>query len=138
MPGILRTHRRAGRGGGRHRRRLFAAEIADASYRQQQEIDSAERVVVGVNAFVSDFPEVPVQTVDESVEKTQAQRLSVVRAERDPARVRAALADLQAAAREGRNTMPAFMEAAHAYATLGEQMDVLKEVFGVYEEPVLI
>src|SRR5690625_161722 len=138
MPGILRTHRRAGRGGGRHRRRLFAAEIAEASYRQQQEIDSAERVVVGVNAFVSDFPEVPVQTVDKAVEETQAQRLATVRAERDPARAEAALRSLREAAAAGRNTMPAFMEAAHAYVTLGEQMDVLKEVFGVYEEPVLI
>src|SRR5690625_447710 len=117
---------------------FFAADIADASYRQQQEIDSAERVVVGVNAFVSDFPEVPVQLVDEAVEKTQAERLARVRAERDPAAVEAALTALRRAAVDGSNTMPAFMAAARAYATLGEQMDVLREVFGVYEEPVLI
>lgn len=117
---------------------FFASEIGDASYRQQQEIDTAERIVVGVNAFVSDFPEVPVQLVDPAVEKAQAERLARVRNERDPQAVEAALQALRTAAKNGANTMPAFMEAAHAYATLGEQMDVLREVYGVYEEPVLI
>ena len=117
---------------------FFAAEIGDASYQQQREIDSAERIVVGVNDFVSDFPEVPVQLVDPEVEKTQADRLARVRSERDPRAVELALNDLREAARNGSNTMPAFMAAAHAYATLGEQMDVLRDVYGVFEEPVLI
>jgi len=117
---------------------FFASEIGEASYRQQQEIDSAERVVVGVNAFVTDFPEVPVQLVDPAVEVTQAERLARVRAERDPVAVQGALEQLRQAAVDGSNTMPAFMAAARAYATLGEQMDVLREVYGVYEEPVHI
>lgn len=117
---------------------FFSAEIGDASYQQQREIDSAERIVVGVNAFVNDFPEVPVQLVDPQVEKTQAERLARVRRERDDNAAELALADLRTAAVNGSNTMPAFMAAAHAYVTLGEQMDVLRDVYGVFEEPVLI
>ena len=117
---------------------FFSAEIGEASYRQQREIDDGERLVVGVNAFVGDWPEVPVQLVDASVERAQAERLARVRAERDDAAVGEALESLRRAAVEGSNTMPAFMRAAHAYATLGEQMDVLREVYGVFEEPVLL
>lgn len=117
---------------------FFAAEIGDASYQQQREIDTSERIVVGVNAYVNDFPEVPVQLVDPAVEKTQAERLARIRSERDPRAVELALSDLREAATNGSNTMPAFMAAAHAYATLGEQMDVLRDVYGVFEEPVLI
>ena len=117
---------------------FFATEIGDASYQQQREIDSKERLVVGVNAFAGDFPEVPIEPIDPEVERVQAERLAKVRAERDDAAVAGALEALRNAAKQGTNTMPAFMTCAHAYATLGEQMDVLREVYGVYEEPVLI
>lgn len=117
---------------------FFAQEIGDASYQQQREIDSKERLVVGVNAFAGGFPEVPIELVDPAVERVQAERLARVRAERDDAVVASALEALQSAAKNGANTMPAFMACAHAYATLGEQMDVLRDVYGVYEEPVLI
>jgi len=60
------------------------------------------------------------------------------RRERDPKAVEVALQGLRDAARNGRNTIPAFMACAHAYCTRGEQMDVLREVYGVYKEPVLI
>ncbi len=114
---------------------FFAQEIGEASYREQREIDSGERLVVAVNAFAGDFPEVPIQLVDAEVTRVQQQRLSRVRAERDPEGVAAALEKLRDAARNNRNTMPAFMACAHAYCTLGEQMDVLREVYGVYQEP---
>ncbi len=117
---------------------FFAREIGDASYAQQREIDRRERLVVGVNAFEQEAAEVPLQLVDREVAEVQAARLERVRRERDDREVRAALDDLRAAAVDGRNTMPAFLRAAHAYCTLGEQMDVLREVHGVYEEPVLI
>ena len=80
----------------------------------------------------------PVQLVDPDVARVQNERLERVRRERDPARAAQALDALRSAARDGRNTMPAFLECAHAYCTLGEQMDVLREVFGIYQEPVLI
>ncbi len=117
---------------------FFAREIGDASWLAQREIDSKRRLVVGVNAYVQDHPEVPIQLVDPSVVEVQQQRLARVRAERDRSEADAALADLRAAAKDGRNTMPAFMRCAHAMCTLGEQMDVLREVYGVYQEPVLI
>ncbi len=117
---------------------FFAREIGDASYQQQREIDSKERIIVGVNEFAGDYPEVPVEPINPEVERIQAERLARVRSERDPKAVEAALNGLREAAKRGHNTMPAFMAAAHAYCTLGEQMDVLREVYGVYEEPVLI
>ncbi|HEX7039180.1 MAG TPA: methylmalonyl-CoA mutase family protein [Trueperaceae bacterium] len=117
---------------------FFAREIGDASWHYQREVDDKRRIVVGVNEYVQDHPEVPIQLVDPSVAEVQKERLARVRRERDQAEARAALAELEAAAKEGRNTMPAFMACAHAYCTLGEQMDVLRKVFGVYQEPVLI
>ncbi|HRP46673.1 MAG TPA: methylmalonyl-CoA mutase family protein, partial [Trueperaceae bacterium] len=116
----------------------FAREIGDASWRQQRDIDERKRLVVGVNAFEQDAQQVPIQLVDAAVLRVQQERLAKVRSERDPVAVEAALTELRNVAREGRNTMPAFMKAAHAFCTLGEQMDVLREVYGVYEEPVLI
>jgi methylmalonyl-CoA mutase N-terminal domain/subunit len=118
---------------------FFAAEIGDASYRYQRELDKKERIVVGVNEFQDDAPlSVPILLVDKEVERVQSERLARVRRERDPIRHRAALEALRRAATLGQNTMPAFLECAHAYATLGEQMDVLRGVYGVYEEPVTI
>ena len=117
---------------------FFAAEIGDASYQQQREFDTAERLTVGVNAFVSEAQETPLLPFDPEVERVQQQRLEQVRRERDPQAARDALDELQKAAREGSNTMPAFMACAHAYCTLGEQMHVLREVYGSYQEPAVV
>jgi len=117
----------------------FLREIGDASYRFQQEVESGERLIVGVNAFQDEKEiEVPIQLIDPEIERIQAKRLARVRRERDPERVQAALEGLRRAAATGQNTMPHFVEAALAYATLGEMMDVLREVYGVYEEPVMV
>ncbi len=118
---------------------FFATEIGDASYRYQRELESKQRIIVGVNDFKSDAPlNVPIMVMDKDVERVQVERLARVRRERDPVRHNAALEGLRVAATLGHNTMPAFLECAHAYATLGEQMDVLRGVYGVYEEPVTI
>jgi methylmalonyl-CoA mutase N-terminal domain/subunit len=117
---------------------FYAREIGDAAYEQQRAADSGERITVGVNRFAGEYPEVPIEPIDPEVERSQATRLARMRAERDPVRAERALARLREAAVRGTNTMPAFLEAAHAYCTLGEQMDVLRSVYGVYEEPVLI
>ena len=117
----------------------FQQEIADASYTYQLELERDERKVVGVNAFTEQkSPGVPILQVDPTVERTQAQRLAHVRQERDPQRASEALGELRQAAKEGRNTMPHFVEAALAYTTLGEMMDVLREVHGVYQEQALV
>ena len=118
---------------------FFATEIGDASYRYQRELDAKQRIIVGVNDFKDDAPlSVPILLMDKDVERVQTERLTRVRRERDPVRHKAALEELRVAATLGQNTMPAFLECAHAYATLGEQMDVLRGVYGVYEEPVTI
>ena len=75
---------------------------------------------------------------DAEVERQQQARLERVRRERNPQAAAGALESLHAAAKEGRNTMPAFMACAHTYCTLGEQMDVLREVYGVYQEPAVV
>ena len=117
----------------------FLREIADASYKYQKEVESGERIIVGVNAFQDDEEiEVPLLQVDPEVERVQCERLARVRRERDPERVKEALEGLRQAAVEDRNTMPHFVECALAYCTLGEMMDVLREVYGVYEEPVMV
>ncbi len=116
----------------------FLREIADASYRFQQEVERGERIIVGVNAFQDEGLNVPIQLIDPAVEQVQNQRLAQVRRERDPEAVQQALANLRQAAKEGRNTMPYFVECALAYCTLGEMMDELRAVYGVYEEPVLV
>jgi methylmalonyl-CoA mutase N-terminal domain/subunit len=117
---------------------FFAAEIGDASYRQQREFDTAERLTVGVNAFVSEGPQTPLLPFDPEVERAQQARLAQVRRERNPQAAQAALENLRAAATEGRNTMSAFMACAHAYCTLGEQMGVLHGVYGSYQEPAVV
>ena len=117
----------------------FQRSLSESAYRYQKELESGERLVVGVNAFADEkAPEVPILRVDPEVERVQAERLARLRRERDQERVKRALEGLRQAAASGQNTMPHFVEAALAYATLGEMMDVLREVWGTYSEPVLV
>ena len=116
----------------------FLREIADASYQYQREVERKERIIVGVNEFRDEGLEVPIQLIDPTVERTQSERLAKVRRERDPKKVKDALAGLEKAAKLGQNTMPHFVDCALAYATLGEMMDTLRAVYGVYQEPVLV
>ncbi len=117
---------------------FFQLEMAEAAYRYQREVETKDRIIVGVNDFVQDAVEVPIQLIDPEVERVQEARLAQVRRERDPARVDKALAELRDTAVTGANSMPAFLECAHAYVTLGEQMDVLKTVYGEYVEPAVV
>ena len=115
-------------------------EIAEASYRFQREIDTRRRVIVGVNDYVSEAPPaIPILQMDPQGYQRQVARLNQLRQERDNERVGQTLNALrEACAREGENVMPHLIEAAKAYATLGETIDVMREVFGVYHEPVQI
>jgi methylmalonyl-CoA mutase N-terminal domain/subunit len=118
-------------------------EIADAAYRFQQALDLGNRRIVGVNAFVdSEVPTVPVLEVPPGSFERHLGRLEQTRRERDPAAVESALAGLRdVASRPGSsdtNLMPHFIACAAAYATLGEQCDVLRGVFGEYREPVSV
>ncbi len=110
-------------------------EIEDAAYRHLQLVESGERVIVGVNAFESDAEgRIQLQAIPPDAAQRQLDRLDRVRRERDSAAVETALRRLAEAARTpGANTMPAILDCAESYATLGEIADALRAVFGVYE-----
>jgi methylmalonyl-CoA mutase N-terminal domain/subunit len=114
-------------------------EIADASYRLQQEIDSGRRVVVGLNAFADgDEREPTTLRIDPALEGKQLARLAAVRAHRDGGAVAAALAALKrSAARERENRMESLLTAARALASEGEIVGALQEVWGDYREAPL-
>lgn len=116
---------------------FFQQEIAKAAYVYQQEIDQKERIIVGVNDFVDkeEKIEIPILTIPERVEKQQVSRIKELRASRDNDRVKETLTRLKKAARENENLMPYFLECALAYATVGEMINTLKEVYGEYMEP---
>ena len=110
-------------------------ELGESAYRWQREIETKERLVVGVNAFqVGEEPPIPTLKVDEGVQAVQIERVRVVRAQRDAARAAAGIAGVERAAREGRNVMPPIIEAVKAYCTLGEISDALRRVHGTYRE----
>jgi methylmalonyl-CoA mutase, N-terminal domain len=119
-------------------------EIADSAYRFQREFDAGEREIVGVNAYVDADEElsIPLLEVSEESKHRHLSRLARTRAERDPARVQAALEQLRdLSSRPGSteaNVMPALIECANAYATLGEMCGVFRAVFGEYREPVAV
>jgi methylmalonyl-CoA mutase N-terminal domain/subunit len=115
---------------------FFQSEISDAAYRYQREIDEGLRKIVGVNAHAEDKPlTIPLLEMDPQGYQRQVSRLAEVRKTRDNGRVGQTLDKLRIACQGTENTMPLIMEAVHAYATLGEIVGVMKEVFGTYEEP---
>ncbi|HVN14390.1 MAG TPA: methylmalonyl-CoA mutase family protein [Anaerolineales bacterium] len=118
---------------------FMQSEIADAAYRYQREIDEGVRKIVGVNAYAEEKPlAVPILEMDPQGYDRQAARLAELRKTRDSGRVGQALDKLRMAAQGTENTMPYLLEAVRSYATLGEIISVMKEVFGVYEEPTMI
>jgi len=120
-------------------RGFFQGEIADAAYRYQREIDAKERLIVGVNAYNDQGGyQIPLLEMDPEGEKRQIARLKRLRQERDNGATGQALDRLRLAAQRTENTMAHLLAAVRTYATLGEIMGVLKEVFGVYEESVEI
>ena len=117
---------------------FFQKEIAEASYRFQQEVDRNERIIVGVNDYVIDGAlRVPTLYIDPAKERVHLERLERVRRERDNERVGVTLAALEQASRGTANTMPYILDCARAYCTLGEIMGVFREVFGEYTESVV-
>jgi len=110
-------------------------EIQESAYRQQRALESGETVTVGVNRYTDDHPvELPRHVVDPTVEAEQRERLAALRQRRDGEAVRRALERLREAAVGVANVMPPIVEAVRAYATLGEICDVLRGVFGEYQQ----
>jgi methylmalonyl-CoA mutase, N-terminal domain len=108
----------------------FATALSDSAYELSLAIDRGDRVQVGVNRFVTDHVAFPVFAMDPQSERVQLENLAGVKAYRDEAAVAAGLASVKAAAESGANVVPACVEAVSAYATVGEIVDVLREVYG--------
>ena len=115
------------------------SEIARSSYEYQRAVERKEKLIVGVNAFAEEEEEaIPTLYIDHSVEEKQSAKLSGLREERDAAKVERALDNLRQAAEGNDNLMPPILDAVRAYATLGEMCDVLRGVFGVYDEKPMV
>ncbi len=111
-------------------------EIADSAYWYQRAVEKKEKIIVGVNAFEMSHEPIPILEIDEAVARRQVARLKEVKRRRNCARVKSALNDLKKAARDDQNLMPFLLTSVKTYATLGEIMDALKEVYGEYQEPI--
>jgi methylmalonyl-CoA mutase N-terminal domain/subunit len=118
---------------------FFQREIADAAYRYQREIDQGDRSIVGVNAFDDRKPyTIPILEMDPAGLERQAARLKELRRSRDAGAVGQSLDRLRIACQGTENTMPRILDAVRAYATLGEIVGVMREVFGIYQEPTWV
>jgi methylmalonyl-CoA mutase, N-terminal domain len=113
-------------------------EIAEASYRYQMAVDKKDKIIVGINDFVTQDKPLDILQIDESVEQRQRQRLQSLRAERSSEEVERRLTALRKAAEGTDNLMPFIFDAVKAYATVGEICEAMRSVFGAYEEVAVI
>lgn len=118
---------------------FFQREIGESAFVYQKQLESREKIMVGVNDFVKNqATDIPILKIDPQVERTQIQRLQDLKLSRDNARVRATLYELQAATERDENVMPYILDAVRAYATIQEVSDTLKVVYGTYREPAFV
>jgi methylmalonyl-CoA mutase N-terminal domain/subunit len=115
---------------------FFQRELAESSFTYQREVESEQRVVVGVNRYkLEGEPELELLHIDPALERQQIDRVQALRAKRDTPAAEAALARLKEdAAHEDRNLMPQIVAAARAYVTMGEMCDAFREVWGTWRE----
>ncbi|MFX1349080.1 MAG: methylmalonyl-CoA mutase [Promethearchaeota archaeon] len=114
---------------------FFQKEIANASYKYQQEIENRERTIVAVNEFEQREPcSVPLLKIDEEVAREQIRKLNKLKEERNNEKVQEKLERLKEAARGTENLMPFIIDAVREYTSIGEIINALKEVFGTYHE----
>ncbi len=113
------------------------AEIQEASYQQQRSVENDESIVVGVNQFTED-QEIPIETLEigPEVEDVQTRALARFKKKRSASRILGVLSDLRRVASSDQNLMPPLIEAVRSEATVGEICDALKDVFGIYQEPL--
>lgn len=112
-------------------RGYFQGRIEEAAYREQRDIESGKKVLVGLNKFQSDdVKDIETFKVDDSTDRKQIERLTALRERRDSAQVQATLHALKQAAILGENVIPTTLAAVKAYATVGEICDVLRSVHG--------
>ncbi|MDP6852345.1 MAG: methylmalonyl-CoA mutase family protein [Candidatus Marinimicrobia bacterium] len=119
---------------------FFQREIAEAASDYQRRVDSKRRIVVGVNEFSKDSEEIeiPILEIRKEVETEQVQAIQQLKSERNDAEVEEKLEAITAASKTGENLIPLIIDAAKAYATLGELVDSMKVVFGEWQETAVI
>ncbi len=114
-------------------------EIQDSAYQFQKEVEEKERIIVGVNEFkIEEDIKPKILKVDPEIERIQIERLQELKKKRDNRAVKSALSTLKDKAKTDENLVPYIFDAVKAYATLGEISDVLRDVFGIYEEKIFI
>jgi methylmalonyl-CoA mutase N-terminal domain/subunit len=118
---------------------FFQKEISDAAYRYQKEIEAKTKIVVGLNEYVieDESLDIDLLKVDPQVEEEQSGALKQLRSERDNLAAGSALKELSRAAAGTDNLMPRILDCARAYCTEGEMIETLRQVFGVYKEPII-
>jgi methylmalonyl-CoA mutase, N-terminal domain len=117
---------------------FFQREIADAAFEFERKLEANERIIVGVNAFKEgEGGELPTLRIGPETERDQVRRLKALKGRRDNTSVKNRLEELKTAARGSDNLMPPLLDCVKAYVTEGEIMAALKEVFGIYREPIL-
>ena len=120
---------------------FFQREIGDASFRYQQAFEQGRKVMVGVNKYVEPEPDGPtIETlkIGQETEDAQVTSLRELKADRSGENVARTLKAVREACEKGENVMPSLMEAARAYATLGEMVNAMKDVYGEYVEAPVI
>jgi len=110
-------------------------EIAEAAYRFQRQIDANEKVIVGVNKYVTDHPPITIWRMRPEIQERQLKRLRQVKSSRNNKRVEERLGEIRKASHNGENLMPHIINAVREYATIQEICDVWREVFGRYTDP---
>jgi len=109
-------------------------EIARSAYEYQRQVETGEKIIVGVNKFqIQETGSIPGFRIDDSIRQIQTEKLESLRRRRNPARCDSILQDLNDKASSGENIMPVVVEAVENYCTLGEIADTLREVFGEYK-----
>ena len=112
-------------------------EVQEASFQQQRQVEKQESIIVGVNQFTEES-DVPMETlqIGREVEEGQVRALARLKSKRSTSHVRSVLSDLKRAASSNQNLMPPLIEAVRSEATVGEISEALKDVFGIYQEPL--
>ena len=118
---------------------FFQREIGDAAFCFQRQMETREKIMVGVNDFVDDSPlDIPILSIDPAVESGQIASLRQLKARRNRNRVGECLEALTDATKRSENSMPYILEAVRAYATVQEISDAMKAVLGSYREPAFV
>jgi methylmalonyl-CoA mutase, N-terminal domain len=122
---------------------FIQSEIQKAAYDFQRQVETKQQIVVGVNDFItpdSSNPErtIPTLRIDPEIERAQIQRVQSLRAKRHNSATQSALAELKRRASSSENLLPAILTAVESYATVGEISDTLRQIFGEYQESVVI